>query len=390
MLAESQKMIDQMRRLNRWALQSAARELMPGQRVASCLRLRGFDPEPRKCYPDVWVMYAEEMKRAHYKHLLVCGSVWMCPLCAAKISERRRVELAQAIENSDFFFALVSETLQHSYEDKLKDSLEALLHARQKLKAGRAWQDFIRDFEIVGTISSLETTYGVNGHHPHDHTLLVARRPLDAGAVHGFIFPRWLAALSECDRSASSDRGIDVRTAQSDVALYVAKWGHEPKNPKRPFGWTIEHELTKSVSKMSRGDKGLTPLDLLQAFLGGDQRAGALWQDYARTFKGRHQLQWSRGLRELLGLGKIESDQEIAERADQPATLLARLSLYQWQVVLGNDARGELLDVASSNKIEDLEKFLREIGADEQPRGAPVRDTKLREFARRVCAEGEI
>ena len=389
MPAEGREIVDQMRRLNRWALQSAARVLMPNERVSWCLRRPGFDPETRRHYPDVWVMYAEEMKRAHYKHLTVCGSVWMCPLCAAKISERRRVELSQAIENSDFFFALVSETLQHSYEDKLKDSLDALMHARKKLKAGRAWQDFIRRFEIVGTISSLETTYGVNGHHPHDHTLLVARRPLDAGAVHDFIFPRWLAALSERDRSASSERGIDVRTAQSDVADYVAKWGHEPKNPKRPMGWTIEHELTKSVSKMSRGDKGLTPLDLLQAFLGGDQRAGKLWKEYAGTFKGRHQLQWSRGLRELLGLGKLESDQEIAERADQPAVLLARLSLHQWQVVLGNDARGELLEVASSGDVAQLQEFLHQIGADEKP-CAPVRDTKLREFVRRVRREGEV
>ena len=386
MLAESREIIDQMRRLQRWSLQSAARALMPDERVAWCLRRPGFDPETRRHYPDVWVMYAEEMKRAHYKHLHVCGSVWMCPLCAAKISERRRVELAQAIENSDFCFALVSETLQHSHEDKLKDSLDALLHARHKLKAGRAWLNFCRDFGIVGTVSALEVTYGVNGHHPHDHTLLVARRELDSGAVHDFIFPRWLAALSECDRSASSDRGIDVRTAKSDVALYVAKWGHEPRNPKRPFGWTIEHELTKSVSRMSRGDKGLTPLDLLQAFLCGDQRAGKLWQEYACTFKGRHQLQWSRGLRELLGLGKLESDQEIAERADQPATLLARLSLYQWQVVLGNDARGELLEVASSGDVVQLQEFLHQIGADEKPR-APVRDKKLRDFVEKMQSQ---
>ena len=358
------QMADQMRRLNRWALQSAARELMPRESVAFCLRRRGFDADSKRFFSDVLVMYAEHLKRAHYKHLFICGSVWMCPICAAKISERRRVELAQAIENSDFHLALVSLTLQHSSGDKLKDSLGALLHARDRLKNGRAWQNFCRDFGIVGTISSLETTYGVNGWHPHSHNLLIARRRLDAGAVHDFLFPRWLAGLSECDRSATSDRGVDVRTAQSDVSAYVAKFGREPKNPKRPFGWTIEHELTKSVSKMSRGDQGFTPLDLLQAFLVGDKRAGKLWQEYAGIFKGRHQLQWSRGLRSLLGLGKLESDQEIAARADEPAVLLATLSLHQWQVILGNDARGELLEVASSGDIVELQKFLHEIGAD--------------------------
>jgi len=355
---------ERVRRMNRWALQSAARELMPRESVAFCLRGLGFDPETRKQYRDVWLMFAEQMKRAHYKHLFICGSVWMCPLCAAKISERRRVELSQALENSDFDFGLVSLTLQHSQGDKLKDSLEALLDARHRLKNGRAWQKFCCEFGIVGTISALESTYGVNGHHPHSHNLLVSRSRLDAAAVHAFIFPRWLAGLSEHERSATSDRGVHVRTAQSDVADYVAKWGHEPRNLKRPGGWTIEHELTKSVSKMSRGDQGFTPLDLLQAFNAGDDHAGEVWQEYAATFKGRHQLQWSRGLRELLGLGRIESDLEIAARADEPAVLLAALTRAQWNVILGNDARGEVLEVASIGDVAELQKFLREIGVE--------------------------
>ena len=358
---------ESLRRLNRWALQSAARELMPRDGVAFCLRRRAFDADRNRFFSDVLVMYAEHLKRAHYKHLFICGSVWMCPICAAKVSERRRVELAQAIENSKYHLALVSLTLQHSTEDTLKNSLDALLHSRERLKSGRAWTKFCDEFGIVGTISSLEVTYGVNGWHPHFHTLLVARRRLDWRKVQGFLFPRWLASLSECNRSASSDRGVDVRTAQSDVVQYVAKFGHEPKDRKRPFGWTIEHELTKSVSKMSRGDQGLTPLDLLQAFmLERDQRAGKLWQEYAGTFKGRHQLQWSRGLRSLLGLGKPESDLEIAQRNDHPSSLLATLDLYQWQVILGNDARGELLEVASSGDVEKLESFLVEIGADKK------------------------
>ena len=381
--------VEKMRRLNRWALQSAARELMPREGVSFCLRRRGFDHDAKRFFSDVQVLYAEHLKRAHYGHLFICGSPWMCPICSAKISERRRIELSQAIENSDFHLALASFTLQHSIEDSLKNSLDALLHARHILKSGRPWQNFKRDFGIVGTISSLETTYGVNGHHPHSHNLLVAERPLDADAVHDVLFPLYDAALLERDRSATSKRGLDVRTAQSDIVLYVAKWGHEPKNPKRPFGWTIEHELTKSVSKMSRGDKGFTPLDLLQAFMMGDQRAGKLWQEYAGTFKGRHQLQWSKGLRSILGLGKSESDLEIAQRIEEPAILLASLSLVQWQVILGNDARGEVLEVASSGDRDELQKFLREIGADEKHL-APVRDTKLREFVRRVRREGEI
>jgi hypothetical protein len=45
----------------------------------------------------VQVLHSPLHRVAHYKSLIVCGSVWMCPLCTAKISERRREELERAV-----------------------------------------------------------------------------------------------------------------------------------------------------------------------------------------------------------------------------------------------------------------------------------------------------
>ncbi len=78
-------------RLLRWALQAEARALLPDERVAECLR--AINP----LAAGVQVLHSPLHQVAHYKSLIVCGSVWMCPLCAAKISERRRAELEQAI-----------------------------------------------------------------------------------------------------------------------------------------------------------------------------------------------------------------------------------------------------------------------------------------------------
>jgi hypothetical protein len=78
-------------RLLKWALQAEARAILPNERVAQCLR------QINPLAAGVEVLHSPEHQVAHYKSLIVCGSVWMCPLCAAKISERRRDELERAI-----------------------------------------------------------------------------------------------------------------------------------------------------------------------------------------------------------------------------------------------------------------------------------------------------
>jgi hypothetical protein len=158
------------------------------------------------------------------------------------------------------------------------------------------------------------------------------------------------------------------------VATYVAKWGREPSNVKRPLGWSIEHELTKGPAKLSRGDKGLSPLELLSAYMmNGDKQAGAIWVEYALAFKGRHQLQWSRGLRDLLGLVKEESDQEIVERGDTPSSLLYLINFDEWKIVLANDMRGEVIEVAGHNDVHLLRAFLDSLKPTQRSRQDRVR-----------------
>ena len=81
----------QEQRLLKLALQAEARYILPDERVAHCLR------QVNPMAAGVEVLHSLEHQVAHYKSLIICGSVWMCPLCAAKISERRREELERAI-----------------------------------------------------------------------------------------------------------------------------------------------------------------------------------------------------------------------------------------------------------------------------------------------------
>ena len=78
-------------RVQRFSLQSVARAILPESRTAKCLRIRAHD-----C--DVQVWKSKEHGTASYGGLQTCGSVWACPVCSAKIAERRRVELLDAME----------------------------------------------------------------------------------------------------------------------------------------------------------------------------------------------------------------------------------------------------------------------------------------------------
>ncbi len=337
-------------RIRRFMVQSGGRDLMPDERVAVCLRRR----IPGAAF--VSVLYSPAQRAAHFGGLQVCGSVWMCAVCAARISEVRRLELDQAIKAWGGQLVLATFTLQHKASDALVSLLDDLQGAVRKMRSGRAWMAFQERYGMVGSIRALENTDGVNGFHPHQHVLFFVASGIDLEAFTRELRDRWGSSVAKVGRYASPRWGLDVQAADAKIADYVAKFGREPK-------WTTAHELAKAVSKRGRRD-GLTMMELLDAYVVlGDVAAGQRWQEYAITFKGRKQLVWSKGLRALLGLVVEEkSDQEIVEEIVEDAVILAQLDMAAWRVVLANDARGELLEVASSGDADKVWLFLGSLG----------------------------
>ena len=80
------------RQVERFALQAVARDLLPNSRIALCLRARV------SAQLGVQVWKSKEHKTAHYGGLQTCGSVWGCPVCNPKITERRKLEVKQAMD----------------------------------------------------------------------------------------------------------------------------------------------------------------------------------------------------------------------------------------------------------------------------------------------------
>ncbi len=333
----------------RFALQAAVRELLPDERVSDCLRA------PIPVATGIDVFYSPEHRCASVEGLQTCSSVWMCPVCNTRISEKRRVEVQQGVEGWTGQIFLLTLTLQHSVDDAVTQLLDDLQEAARRLRSGRFWQGIKSRYGLVGTIRSLENTYGVNGHHAHQHILCFVSADADVGSFSAELRVRWQEVASRVGRYASPIYGLDVRSARKDIVAYVAKWGKEPR-------WTAAHELTKAQSKTTAAD-GSTMLELLAAFaFAGDVQAGRVWRDYALAFKGRKQLVWSPGLRAILGLVQEEkTDEELNNEHEHDAIHLARLTLYEWRVVLANDARAEVFAIADMGDSAALLDFIADL-----------------------------
>ncbi len=338
-------------RCRRFALQAAGVELVPEQAIRGCLRwpyeqaIRILTGEGAACY----------------RGLQTCGSVWSCAVCASRITEERRQELATVVAvagERGLVPYLATFTVRHERADDLGATLGGLLAARSRMRTGRVGVQLRERWGLAGSVRALEVTHGGNGWHPHLHELLFLRGECDPVELEADLLRRWSVAVASAGLRDVNAHGCRVQFADMAVGEYVAKYGRERT-------WGPEHELAKSGGKTGRVG-GRTPMDLLSAYgFDHDEQAGSLWQHYARTFRGRRQLVWSRGLRAELGLTDERGDEEIAADVGAGCRFLAAvMSVRQWRCVVGNDARAELLQVAATGGAGAVWQFLRSIGAE--------------------------
>ena len=338
----------QIARAERWALKSVVNRLLSGDRVSKCMVLRA--PISGQGLAPIEIHKGQTHGKAFYHGLMACGSVWTCPVCAAKIAERRRLELKQAIEAAKlkgFGVYFVTLTIPHGVGDDLHQLLANLSASLKRMSQDQHFRRIKKrlGIEIEGFIRAQEVTYGDNGWHPHFHMIVFTPdRSLSCSVLQQAYSEGWRSA---CVKSGipepDSDYGCTVQDG-SRAANYVSKWG-------------IEDEMTKSHVKQGKCS-GLTPWGLLRAVLDGNapeiapEPAAALFRLYAHAFKGRRQLHWSVGLRAKLLPEQVElSDQQIVERPeDERAVLLAELSTEQWRSIRRAKAEASVLDADEAGK----------------------------------------
>ena len=331
-------------RAERFALQEVARSILPTSRTAKCLRIRAHGQQAQ-----VW--RSKEFGTASYGGLQTCGSVWACPVCAAKIAERRRAEVVAAMTAHKVAGGCVNMltlTTPHGRNDNLAELLE------KQAKALRAfWIDWtvkavLAEMGTVGQIRALEVTNGRksaanNGWHPHYHILLFCGSGVDLACFSTAQMQVWADRLHERWAAKCQAAGLGLPSREhglklddgSYAAAYAAKWG-------------LEHEMTKGHTKKAKQGSE-TPFDLLRAVLADpdDKQAAALFKEFAETFKGKRQLHWSKGLKARFAIEEV-ADEQLVDRLEDDAELLGLLTLDQWRDVLAAKGRAVVLCCAAS------------------------------------------
>lgn len=339
-------------RAERWALKAAARRLLPkDHRTTKCMHWRLPNMETQ-------VLKGAKTDKAFFHGLQVCAMPWTCPVCATKISERRRQEVAKAMKQAEALglkVLLVTMTVPHGLGDDVGQIVDRMMKAWTSLWQGRRGVQLRDALGLFGHIRALEVTHGVNGFHPHFHALMFyhpQQTTLDSWAKLPWAWQK--SAVKAGLPMPSIERGCQIDDG-SKAAQYVAKGV-----------WGLESEVTKGHTK--KGKRGSrTPFDLLRDYVAGDKQAGALWRVYVDAFQGRRQLYWSNGLKKLLAIAEL-SDEEITNKPeDEQALLLATITDDQWRLIYRRHLESAVLDLAETSP-DALRLFLQSLaGGSDAP-----------------------
>ncbi|EXJ09037.1 protein rep [Nitrincola nitratireducens] len=353
-------------RAERYMLQAVAREVFVADgnkkklqypanrhRTAKCLHVRIAE--------NVGIKRSIEHNKAFYVGLSICGNSWTCPVCAAKVQERRRLEIAQAFAyayGSDRKMIMVTFTFPHYSFQTLSDLLSRQSEAYKRLRSGKAWEKTKGRIGFGGLIRSLEVTLGDNGWHPHTHEAWLVSKNADVTRLREEVAKRWLNVCKKAGlvpkgkESAFLEHSVKI-TDNCDTSEYLAK--HDSSKH-----WGADRELAKANSKTSRSIKGFHPFALLADIASEEPArpdAAQRWLEYADAMKGRAQIFWSKGLKDEVGV-KEKTDEEIAHEQEDKADSLALLTAHQWRIILRYKARAEILNIAEREGAAGIQRWL--------------------------------
>lgn len=360
----------------------------PKFRVVSCYRNKVPGEKP-----ELWKNRESGSVALH--KVAVCGSVWTCPLCSAKINRMRREEISDAynaVSDVDGSCYMLTFTIKHGIGDELGELLAKFKDAMQHLQKSQAFKEATRSTELkrpradsmpylgyIGRIANLEVTHGLrNGWHPHEHHLWFFRRDLTAREItllRNRLFDAWATACKAVGLPApvktikvgNSVRhlGLDIRKAFS-AQEYLTKFGqYTAEGEKRERRWGPENELAGAHVKAARL-KGKTPFQLLYDGAQGDKFARERFVEFANAFLGRHQLQFSRTLKAFLAaLPKAivvddseTGDKEHAARLEGDSDLLYQMTDHQFDKIVRNKAHALVMVICRHNGLQAALDFI--------------------------------
>lgn len=254
-----------------------------------------------------------------------------------------------------------------------------------EVRAPRGWkqshdfrsrrQGLKETYGIKGIIRATEVTVGKNGFHPHIHALVIFDPGCDgeetayrAEKIGAFMHKKFKKGLGKVGLESWRDFGgfhVSVMDSTAeDVARYATKAsrlsGLEIDPKTRKLGLESTRGDLKTGRKDPEGEKSLTPLELLEVAVSGDEKARKQWQAFATVSQGRRWLVIPAELRELAGLNTEKSDEEVAAETYEGFEV-ASVSRESWRETKLWLHTSELLTILETAGAEQFFQRLRDL-----------------------------
>lgn len=338
------------KRWHRYQLRDFQRSHSSLKRCRRCGHLRTGD--------GVGVRYSEG-QGAGFSGLTTCGSVWVCPVCSAKILARRSLEFGVVLtahENAGGSVVFGTFTMRHHRGTPLQSEWEALQAAWHSIVRDKTWRKWKQRLGAIGHLRVVEVTYGSQGWHVHTHWALLidSERASLVPDFRSWVVDKWRRRLAAAGFD-SLEVGQDVRHLSGlDAAVNLGNYF-----AKNTVGESVGRELFGSWTKKGRTPYSTRPAwQLLEDAYLGDVDALRLWHDYENVSQGRRQMNLSHGLRQRFGLEPEKSDEEIAGESAGDVDLV-RITPRGWFAILKKSWHEvAVLDVVERDGLDGLVAFL--------------------------------
>jgi hypothetical protein len=319
----------------------------------------------------------QEASSASLSNTIRCGSVWACPICAARIALERGDEVARAIDwatSQKLVPIMITLTAAHHADLSLEYFKQQFTYAWRLFTSGKAWLNLKQQLGIKHWIKAVEPLRSQeHGWHYHAHVLLLLdadifkpwHPPLlpfippgwhppftyDATCLELVLRAAWLKKL-ETAGLYGNEHALKLSADESVKPHYLAKLGLRQDEKGK-----LEYELTATQNKDIQA--GYTVWQLLESSLKGNQVAAALYLEYVRAMSGDMWITWSRGLKQLVGLDEVEDEQLAALEEEEQLETWYELSADEVYAMRFARAQAAVLDVAAASRdISVLKRFL--------------------------------
>lgn len=279
---------------------------------------------------------------AFFGSVMICGSVWTCPVCEALIMATRRHELQELIavhSQHGRHLAMVTLTAPHGACTRLADFWPVFNQAVELFFRRRHVAGPLAAAGLIGRVGSVENTWGVaNGWHNHRHELLFLKEDIDPAALKAALAGVWSRTFKGRGlRAPNFEHGLNIRRGDTVAGEYLTK-----------IGSGLASELTLSSNKTPKWGR-LGPWDIVRAWEQdpvGFAQGRELWREFVSASYRKKRLIGLSRLQDFYNLELSRRDALCAVEDSTDADVIALIGRDCWKVVCRLGLRDEVLQVA--------------------------------------------